>query len=103
MRRGAIPQRLCHGLAVAVLLALVSPGVTQADTVTLKNGDRLSGTLVEIGESYVVIETEHAGRVVVKRDHVAEVETIEPHRALLDDGSTRTEAAGEVPLASVAT
>jgi len=94
-------ERLRSVLASAVLLAFALPSPVRADTVTLDNGDRLTGTLIDIDESYVVIETEYAGRVVVERDHVAEVETTEPHPALLDDGSTRTEPAGEIPLAEV--
>jgi putative salt-induced outer membrane protein YdiY len=50
----------------------------------------------------VVIETEYAGTVVIKRSHVAEITTDEPHSVLLEDGSERVQPAGEIPLEEVA-
>jgi putative salt-induced outer membrane protein YdiY len=73
-----------------------------ADTVRLANGDSLTGTLIEADESYVVIETEYAGRVVIERSHVVEIRTEEPHPVLLEDGSEREEPAGALPLEKVA-
>lgn len=41
--------------------------------VTLKNGDRLSGKIVEESEESVVIETEYAGKVTIERKFIATI------------------------------
>ena len=44
-----------------------------AGEVTLKNGDRLSGKIVEETDDAVVIETEYAGRVTIARKHIESI------------------------------
>jgi len=44
-----------------------------ASEVTLKNGDRLSGKVVEESDEAVVIETEYAGRVTISRKHIEKI------------------------------
>ena len=57
-----------------------------ASEVTLKNGDRLSGKIVEETAEAVVIETEYAGKLTIAREHI---ETIA-------DGSAK--ASGPAPV-----
>ena len=57
-----------------------------ASEVTLKNGDRLSGKIVEETAEAVVIETEYAGKLTIAREHI---ETIA-------DGSAKT--SGPAPV-----
>lgn len=40
---------------------------------TLKNGDRISGKIIEQGEDAVVVETEYAGRLRIARSHIAAI------------------------------
>lgn len=41
-----------------------------ASEVTLKNGDRVSGNIVERTEEAVVVETEYAGKIRIDRSHI---------------------------------
>lgn len=61
-------QRLSAPLLVAVLCLNVL-----ADEVTLTNGDRLSGKIVERGDGIVLLETEYAGIVRIKSVHIKSI------------------------------
>ena len=56
----------------AVVLSLWT-GAAMADTVVLKNGDRLTGTIDSIAGGRLVLATEYAGHVPIQLDQVAEV------------------------------
>src|SRR5260370_25743919 len=59
-----------------------------ADQVTLKNGDRLSGTIVKSDEDAktVLIKTDLAGDVTIKWDAVTAIMSSQPLRIILSDG-----------------
>jgi putative salt-induced outer membrane protein len=46
---------------------------TLAEEVVLKNGDRLSGRIVERSEEKLTIETEYAGTITIKAEHIKDV------------------------------
>jgi putative salt-induced outer membrane protein YdiY len=69
--------RLCHCLPL-VLLAAVS-AQAEGDVVTLKNGDRLSGTIVKMTDEKLVITTPYAKEIPVAWAEVASLETATPH------------------------
>lgn len=71
------------------LLALLAGAPALADQVFLANGDRISGTVVAIDGTSVVVETEYAGDLVVSRDAVRAVRTDE-------ERNVRLEGEGEV-------
>jgi putative salt-induced outer membrane protein YdiY len=91
--------------------------VASADQVTLKNGDRLTGTIVSSDAKTMLIKTELAGAVTVQWDDVSSIVSSQPLYLGLKDGQTvagtvttangtftvTTNAAGkvEVPKASV--
>jgi putative salt-induced outer membrane protein YdiY len=54
-------------LAILVFLPVLR---VAASEVTLKNGDRISGTIIAETESVIVLETEYAGRVTIDRQHI---------------------------------
>ncbi|HLA94205.1 MAG TPA: DUF481 domain-containing protein [Pyrinomonadaceae bacterium] len=58
-----MPVLLCS----AVLLGYAS------EVVTLKNGDRVSGKIVEETEEIVVLETEYAGKIKIERTHIDKI------------------------------
>ena len=60
------------------------------DQVTLKNGDRLTGTIVKSDDKMetLLIKTEFTGDVKVKWDAVASIATTEPLHITLKDGQT---------------
>ncbi len=60
---------------IALIAAALSlwAGTAAADTVVLKNGDRLTGTVDSIAGGRLLLVTEYAGNVPIKLDQVAEV------------------------------
>ena len=61
-----------------------------ADQVTLKNGDRLTGTIVKTDEKEetLLIKTELAGDVSVKWDSITSIVSSQPLHLALKDGQT---------------
>jgi putative salt-induced outer membrane protein YdiY len=60
----------------------------KADQVTLKNGDRLTGTIVKSDAKALVIKTEFAGDVNVQWDAVTGIASSQPLHLALKDGQT---------------
>jgi putative salt-induced outer membrane protein YdiY len=98
--------------------ALLTAIAAHADQITLKNGDRLTGTIVEFDGKELRMKTELAGEVKVKWEDIADLTGTEPLTVELKDGQrllgpfatradrlvVKTEEAGEVEadLAAVA-
>jgi putative salt-induced outer membrane protein YdiY len=59
-----------------------------ADQVTLKNGDRLTGTIVKSDAKTLVIKTEFAGEVSLKWEAVTEIVSTQTLHLALKDGQT---------------
>ena len=59
-----------------------------ADQVTLKNGDRLTGTVVKSDAKTLLIKTEFAGEVNVQWDAVSGIVSAQPLHLSLKDGQT---------------
>jgi putative salt-induced outer membrane protein YdiY len=59
-----------------------------ADQVSLKNGDRLSGTIVKSDGKTLVLHTDYAGDVTLKWDAVQGIESGEALHVELQDGKT---------------
>ena len=78
-------RQLTNFIAVIVLISAV-PAV--ADQVALKNGDRLTGTIVQSDGKTLVLHTEYAGDITVKWDSVKGIESSEPLRVELPNGKT---------------
>src|SRR5262252_9031153 len=71
---------------VAVLWALAIPAF--ADQVTLKNGDRLTGSIEKSDEKELVIKTDYAGEVTVKFDAIQAIDSTGDLHVSLKDGKT---------------
>jgi len=65
-------------------------GHAAADQVMLKNGDRMSGTIVKSDGKTLVLHTDYAGDVTLKFDAVSGVESIGQLHIELQDGRTAT-------------
>jgi putative salt-induced outer membrane protein YdiY len=76
MRRGS----LCAILVLAAALA------ARADQVTLKNGDRLTGRIVNSDGKTLLIKTEFAGDVTVQWDAITGIESSDKLNLTLKDG-----------------
>ena len=77
-----------HRIAFLVLLVSFSAAVANADQVTLKNGDRLTGTIVKSDAKTLVIKTEFAGEVSVQWDALTGMESSQQLHLSLTDGGT---------------
>ena len=62
-----------------------------ADSLQLVNGDRLTGTLKGIAGELVEFETDYAGTLRIKQEHVAAIESDQQFTLIQDDG-TRAES-----------
>jgi small nuclear ribonucleoprotein (snRNP)-like protein len=71
-------------LCVVVLLFLAT--VAAADQVTLKNGDRLTGTIISADGKTLVLKSEFAGDVNVSWDAVTDIESTQNLNLTLKDG-----------------
>lgn len=74
----------------ALLLALLCffAGNLRADQVILKNGDRLTGTIVKSDDKTLLIKTELAGDVNVQWEAVTSIASSQPLHLALKDGQT---------------
>jgi putative salt-induced outer membrane protein YdiY len=90
---------------ILVTLTLMSMAV--ADEVKLKNGDRLTGTVTRLDEKELVLTTEYAGELKIKREAVAAIETAEVVNVGLKDGQSLVGrlklSEGKVEVASATT
>lgn len=73
-----------RGTAFLVLCAAVS----MADTVVMKNGDKLSGTVVTTTDKGVVFKSELAGEVTIEWANITDVSTSGPVVMTTKDGKT---------------
>jgi putative salt-induced outer membrane protein len=71
---------------VAIVLVTTIPAL--ADQVSLKNGDRLTGTIVQSDGKSLVLHTEYAGDLTLKWDAVKGIESSEPLHVELQNGKT---------------
>jgi putative salt-induced outer membrane protein YdiY len=76
-----------RSLIVGVLLSLCVTAAL-ADQVTLKNGDRLSGSIVKSDEKTLLIKSEFAGDVTLQWDAVTSIVSAEALHLALKDGQT---------------
>jgi putative salt-induced outer membrane protein YdiY len=63
---------------VSALLVVFCCSILYAEQVTLKNGDRLTGTILNVSDKKLTIKTEHAGTVTIDWDAVAAFTTDQP-------------------------
>src|SRR5260370_20356518 len=77
MRRGIL----------AVLLVLMAGSLAHADQVTLKNGDRFSGTIVTGDGKTLLLKTEFAGDITIQWDAITAMESSDVVHLTLKDGT----------------
>jgi putative salt-induced outer membrane protein len=76
-----------RSVLTAVVLGVLAIGAS-ADQLTLKNGDKLTGTIVKSDAKTVLIKTEFAGDVTVQWDAVTSIQSSQPLHLDLKDGQT---------------
>jgi putative salt-induced outer membrane protein YdiY len=97
--QGTDMNRSATVLATAGLLFFFLTATASADEVFLKNGNRLSGTIVSMSEGKLVLETDFAGQLTIGWNHVDQLATDAPLTLVLADGSIirGTPTSGETP------
>ena len=83
-----MPKRSIFGF----MLFLLASTLLLADQIILKNGDRLSGTIVKSDAKSLVIKSEFAGEVTVQWPAVTEIHATQTLHLALKDGQTVTGA-----------
>jgi hypothetical protein len=78
--------RICR----ATLLVFVFCAAAFADQISLKNGDRLTGTIVKADSKELVIETEAAGTVTVRWEAIDGIDSSKPLHFELQNGRSVT-------------
>ncbi|MBL4612031.1 DUF481 domain-containing protein [Halopseudomonas sp.] len=63
-----------YQVCLSAFLILLCPAISHADTLLLKNGDRLTGTIELLEDGKLYILTDLAGRVTVKVQHISTLE-----------------------------
>jgi len=76
--------RHSHLPALAAALALATAAAAHADTVTLRNGDRLSGKVLHKSGDVLTFETSYAGKVQIRWSEVRSISTDSPVRVMLE-------------------
>jgi putative salt-induced outer membrane protein YdiY/sRNA-binding regulator protein Hfq len=79
--------RSVTALILAFLVLALPAGSLRADEVYLKNGDRLSGQIVSLGEQKLVLETEFVGKLAIDWAHVDRISTEAPLTVVLENGA----------------
>ncbi|HKS76074.1 MAG TPA: DUF481 domain-containing protein [Terriglobales bacterium] len=79
-------MRSAFALAVLSLCALCS--TASADQIVLKNGDRISGTIVKSDAKTLLIKTEFAGDVTVQWPAIEQITSSQPLHVSLSNGQT---------------
>ena len=71
-----------------LIIVLALGGTAVADQITLKNGDRLTGTIVKSDGGKLIIKTDLLGEVAVDLAAVTAITTDQPLYVTLADGRT---------------
>jgi putative salt-induced outer membrane protein len=79
-------MRLRQVLGVAAFMAMAC--VASADTVVLKNGDHLSGTVETSDGKNVTLKTDYAGEIQIQWPSIAQIKTDKPIYVVMPDKST---------------
>lgn len=82
---GKLEGKLCI-VFQALFLVLLFSGVVSADEVILANGDKLTGTIIEIKDSILSLETTYSDPIKLKLEAVQRMSTTEPVEIHLVDG-----------------
>jgi putative salt-induced outer membrane protein len=94
------PRRRVFSSFLAGMLAstvtLVLPAAAFADSVVLKNGDRLTGSVTQLAGGKLTVHTDYAGDVVISFDQVSTVKMDKPVVLSLETPNPKKKAARKV-------
>src|ERR1700733_3875719 len=73
-----IPQRFALSVLAFTILLFTAASALRADTVVLKNGDRLTGTAVKLEGGKLTFKTAYADAIAIAWDQVANLKVDKP-------------------------
>ena len=83
----------CRDISLAIIFVICLPiSAVQADELLLKNGDRLTGEVLNEADGVLKFKTSYAGILSIKWKDVSEVRTDKPMTLLLEDDGVLTGA-----------
>lgn len=82
------PMSKLTGLLALAFFAVLSLSTTWADQVVLKNGDRVTGSIVKKDGKSLTIKTDQFGVVTTSWDQVESIKADKPVNIVLQDGKT---------------
>ena len=96
-------KRAFYSLAALFLFTITTAPAALADTVWLKNGDRISGDIVSMSEGSLLLKTKYAGQIKIAWDQVQNLASEKPLCAKTRDkglvkGVAQKSAQGEMAL-----
>jgi putative salt-induced outer membrane protein YdiY len=77
-----------HSVVILISSVCLAASAALADQVVLKNGDRVTGTIVKKDGKNLTIKTDHFGVVTTSWDEVVSVQVDKPVNLVLADGKT---------------
>jgi putative salt-induced outer membrane protein YdiY len=87
MKKGKLMQVSSFARALLAFSFCVAFSTAHADSLQLKNGDRLTGKIIRKDDNTVVLKTSYAGEVKVNWSDVTQAQTDKPLRVMLSDDS----------------
>ena len=99
-------KKICLVFCTAVIaLPLFFIGGTSADEIILENGDRLTGTVVQMGSDTLTLDTEYSPPIEIRKGKIKSISTVAPVDVRLKEGETlkgviRTETDGRLMVES---
>jgi len=73
-----LPLRILSVVFATLLFALTAAPLLHADTVVLKNGDRLTGTAIKLDGGKLTFKTAYADAILIAWDQVTSLTTSQP-------------------------
>jgi len=74
--------------ALRILSFILLVSAAWADQIVMKNGDRITGTIVKLDGKNITVKTANLGAVTASWDQVASVQSDQPLHVVLKDGKT---------------
>ena len=78
---------LLSGSLLTLILALITPSLSQADVVHFKNGDRLTGTIIKLEDGDLELKTDHVDRVFIEWKYIKSITSKKPLSLVFHDNA----------------
>jgi len=84
-----VPRRALTIAIVLVLLGRVPAFAARTDAIVLRNGDHLTGEVIQLRQGKLQVKTDDAGTLSIEWDKIASISTADQYDVMMRDGSRR--------------